>query len=338
MTNLAIAPARRRLVEAVAWRTQLTDADAGSSEAFEAWLAEPGCADAWAQVQGSWEFMSEQAATPELLELRRRALRNARNAGREQTHRLPGRWRRIALAACVLVTIGVAFFAWRLNSPEVYKAAIGEMRVVTLRDGSRVALDSRSEIRVRYSRNARELELSRGQASFEVAHDVERPFSVTAAGQKVIATGTAFNVDMLKSKTLITLISGSVAVVPSTHDGGTRSSLRRSPASLKMSAGEQLVVSASSPPYVRAVNVQRATAWQTGRLIFDDEPLSSVVERVSRYADRPVLVGDDQTGALRISGAFRTGDIDGFVETISNYVGVRAEQGKQGEIVLRRRS
>src|SRR3546814_4699192 len=64
------------------------------------------------------------------------------------------------------------------------------------------------------------------------------------------------------------------------------------------------------------VDVGRAVAWESGHLVFADEPLSSVVERINRYATRPVKV-DRDIGKLRISGVFRTGDLDTFVDTVT---------------------
>src|SRR3546814_1264895 len=85
-------------------------------------------------------------------------------------------------------------------SSDLYRTVLGERRVVTLADGSTVSLDAASEVRVAYSERARELALVRGQARFDVAHDPRRPFAVQARDQRVVATGTAFNVDLLDRK------------------------------------------------------------------------------------------------------------------------------------------
>src|SRR5687767_2506877 len=75
----------RCLVEAAAWRKHLTENNVESSEAFEAWLALDSRHEAaWRRVQGPWQFFGEQAAAPELIELRRAALAEARNIGRRR--------------------------------------------------------------------------------------------------------------------------------------------------------------------------------------------------------------------------------------------------------------
>jgi len=348
----------RRLVEAVAWRTHLTESDAETSEAFEIWLAtDERNSAAWSQVQKPWEFFGEHATAPELIEIRRAALADARNTSRNRWMRptLMALRSRFVIAASLLIVVAGGFLIWQSGQPDVYRTASGERRVVTLADGSQIALDSQSEVRVLYSKNARNLTLSKGQARFDVAHDVERPFSVVAGGQKVVATGTSFNVDLLGSNLLVTLIEGHVVVLPPSSpvvsgeekkakDDGLRGGAGAwnerqggSRRGIELVAGQQLVMSPSTPPSIEQVNVERATAWQNGLLVFENEPLSSVVARVNRYVQRPIDLADAKTSAFRISGVFRAGDVDGFVSTITHYLPVRADPGENGSIRLSRR-
>lgn len=339
----------RRLVEAAAWRTHLTETDQESTPAFEAWLvAEDANQRAWERVQQSWNSIGEQATSPELLDLRRKALSQARAVSSKRWLAATSfnRYRHAAIAAglCLLVVGGLV--AANIIGADTYRTAAGERRVVRLSDGSRVQLDSLTELRVDYSKRARELKLLKGQARFDVAHDVERPFSVLAAGQKVVATGTAFNVDLLDRNLFVTLIEGKVVIVPqaapsrpaptlietSASRSGSEIAQRPPPRAavrvrrIELAAGQQFAVAENGASIVAVANVQRATAWQSGQLVFDDEPLSSVVARVNRYAARPLSLADERTAALRISGVFNTGDVDGFVSTITHYLPIEAEQ------------
>ena len=316
----------RALVDAAAWRVHLTATEAESSAAFEAWLAaDPQNAIAWHQVQRPWDLLGEQAIAPELIELRGAALARAHDARAQ-----PSRPRKsavgVASAAGILAVAIGALFAWHAGQPDVYRTAAGERRVVTLADGSQVALDSRSEVRVHYTAATRELTLAAGQARFDVAHDVTRPFTVHAREQEVIATGTAFNVDLIGANLLVTLIEGRVVVQPV-----------RSASPIALDAGEQLAFSPATSPVVTRVNVDRALAWQNGELVFEDEPMSTVVARVSRYAGHPIVVSDQATAGLRISGVFHTGDVEGFVSTIVSYLPVRSRRAPDGTIHLTHR-
>lgn len=321
-----------RIVEAAAWQARLAEAPGTGQQEFEVWLAQdPRNAEAWKRVQAPWKCLGEHATSPGLIQRRQAALAHAHNAG--QAHWTPlRRFRlptRLAAAAVVFVAIAMAsLLIWQQQRFDTYRTRAGERRVVTLADGSQIALDSQSEVRVRYSAQARELALVSGQARFDVAHDVERPFSVTAHGHKVIATGTAFNVDLLGPDLLVTLIEGHVVVAGGTIDAGAIDRIA-------LDAGQQLVISSRASPSVTRVNVEHAIAWESGQLVFEDEPLSTVIARVSRYGARPILIDDEGISSLRISGVFHEGDVDGFVSTLVSYLPVRAQRGSDGSVRLR---
>ena len=347
-----------RLEQAAAWRVRLAEsADLHAGE-FSSWLAQdPRNREAWRQVQAPWEVLGQQATAPGVIHLRRAALAHAHDAMRG-TLSWPRRFRRpatLAVAAAAAIAAG-AFLFWQQYRPDVYRTGFGERRVVTLADGSQITLDSRSEVTVRYTADARSLTLVEGQARFDVAHDITRPFSVTADGHKVVATGTAFDVDVLGPRLLVTLLKGHVVVlpkssptiswVPDAPSVGAGSATPAGAESLAASAagdamgriyldpGEQLIMSSSSAPRISHVDIERVTAWERGEIVFDDEPLAGVIQRMNRYGPRHIIVGDDRTADLRISGVFHEGDVDGFVSTIAAYLSVSAHERPDGDVVL----
>jgi len=328
-----------RLAEAAAWRVRLAQNDPQDNPRLAAWIAEdPRNAAAWNQVQSSWAVFGEHATSPEIIDLRCRALAHAHEAGR-------GRWvrskrfavaHRLAIAAGVLAVAIGGLFLWS-QQPDVYSTRAGERRVVTLADGSQVALDSKSEVKVRYSADARELTLTRGQARFDVAHDIARPFSVAARAHKVIATGTSFNVDLFGPTLLVTLIEGHVVVASSAPMFSQPTNIDSQIDRIVLDAGEQVVFTPKAPPSVAHVNLGQAIAWENGEVVFENDPLPIVVDRINRYARHGVVIADTQTSQLRISGVFHTGDVDGFVSTIAAYLPVRADKNADGTTRLTHR-
>jgi len=97
-------------------------------------------------------------------------------------------------------------------------------------------------------------------------------------------------------------------------------------------------MSSSAAPQINHVDIERVTAWERGEIVFDNEPLASVIQRMNRYGPRHIIIGDEQTGNLRISGVFHEGDLDGFVSTIASYLSVRANERPDGDVVLTYRS
>ena len=349
------------LEQAAAWRARLGYAPNPESEEFCSWLAQdPHNREAWRAVQAPWDILGQHAAAPGVIELRRAALAHAHHAFRSTLW--PRRFRRpamLATAAAMVLAAG-AFLFWQQSRTDVFQTGFGERRVVTLADGSQLTLDSRSEVTVRYTADARALTLVQGQAQFDVAHDVARPFAVTAEGHKVVATGTAFDVDLLGPKLLVTLLKGHVVVLPQSAvtvpwlskapaagaDSATAAGAESRAAStagetmsrIYLDPGEQLVISSSTAPQISHVDVERVTAWERGEIVFDNEPLASVIQRMNRYGRRHIIIGDERAGNLRISGVFHEGDLDGFVSTIASYLSVKANERPDGDVVLTYRS
>ncbi len=345
-----------RLEQAAAWRARLAESPELHSQKFSSWLAQdPRNREAWRRVQAPWDILGQQATAPGVIRLRRGALAHAHNAiGGNLSW--PKRFRRPALLAAASVVLAAGAFLFWDQRPQDYRTGFGERRIVTLADGSQLTLDSRSEVRVRYTADARALTLIQGQARFDVAHDVARPFTVAAAGHKVVATGTAFDVDLLGPKLLVTLLKGHVVVlpkgaptipwVPDATSAGAGSATRAGAESLASSRageaseriyldpGEQLVMSSGGAPEVSHVDIERVTAWERGEIVFDNEPLASVIQRMNRYGPRQIIISDERMGSLRIIGVFHEGDVDGFVSTIAAYLAVKVRERPDGDVVL----
>lgn len=347
-----------RLAEAAAWRMRLAESPGLQTQELSSWLAaDPRNREAWQAVQASWNVLGQHAAALRVIEVRRAALAHADKAVRGNLY-WPTRLRRPAMIAAAAVGALVAggLLFWQQYRVDVLRTGFGERRMVTLADGSQITLDSHSEVKVRYTADSRALTLVSGQARFDVAHDVTRPFSVTAEGHKVVATGTAFDVDLLGPKLLVTLLKGHVVVlpqsaatipwIPAAPSVGTGSATSAGAESQAASAageatdriyldpGEQLAVSSSGIPQISRVDIERVTAWEQGEIVFDNEPLANVVQRMNRYGPRHITVADARTGSLRISGVFHEGDVDGFVSTLSAYLSVRAHERPDGDVTL----
>ncbi|PZU44056.1 MAG: iron dicitrate transport regulator FecR [Sphingomonas sp.] len=323
-----------RLAEASAWRVRLTEDGLESCEAFEDWRSDPDNAAAWEQVDAPWRRMGEEATSPELMAARVGALQRARRAERKRRTMQPHILRLVSALAVAFLLLGVLGWRWVALQPDVYLTGPGERRVVKLVDGSIVSLDSTSEVRVHYTDKARQLTLVSGQARFDVAHNADRPFTVKAGAQTVVATGTAFNIDKLGAEVLVTLLEGRVTVL-NLPAGRTPSARVAGP--MALAPGQQVVIRQTADPEVKSVSASRATAWETGQLIFEDEPLSDAVARVARYGGRRLSV-EGKAADLRISGVFKAGDTATFIDAVSAYLPVEATADASGAIMLRSRS
>ncbi len=241
-------------------------------------------------------------------------------------------WRYAAAAAAALVLILVSSLLILGRQPPVpagdsateYASAHGQVRAITLADGGAMTLDADSAATVRFGARVRSIELKRGRALFEVAHDLSRPFEVAAAGRRIIATGTRFEVDLAPGVLKVALLDGRVTVGP----------LDRSVQPATLTPGQQFVERGGVPVIRRLDGDGDATGWRQGLIDFNDEPLSEAVIEVNRYASEQLVIRDQAVAGMRISGQFRAGDSQGFARTVSEVYPVRAvRRGSRIELV-----
>lgn len=333
--------AAERDAVAAGWAVRLADGPLGAEDtvALQAWLdADPANAEAMETIVESWRAVEAYAGAPELLSLRQQALQSAERAHRSRgagRRRAQPRWMAAAAAACL---VAIAAGGWSWLSPKAYATGLGERRVVALADGSRISLDGETQVRVRYALGRRSLWLDRGRAKFEVAKDPTRPFTVRSHGEEVVATGTAFSVELIGRQVRVVLYEGHVAVLHTA--GGVRRTLAvgrdQAPADRVLTPGHELIAAAGPgrQPAATLVPVDpvRSLAWEGGQLVFEDEPLSTAVARINRSASTPLEIGDAATGQVRISGVFQAGDTGHFVQGLTAAFPVRAQA--QGERIL----
>lgn len=338
--------AEERAERAAAWATRLADGMGSHAEEveFQAWLdADPAHGMALDEIVVAWRTVEDYAASAEVVALREEALASARRALRRREQALSRRQIIGGLvAACLVIVLAVAG-AWYRYTPRVYETGVGERRLVALSDGSKVSLDAATVVKVRYSGDRRQLWLKRGRARFEVAHNPLRPFSVTAGDEVVVATGTAFSVELVKKEVRVVLYEGHVMLLDRGSDDVRRTVTlgeRSLPADELLAPGRELVLPAVEVAHAapKAVVVtpsdpMRTLSWEAGQLVFEDQPLDLVVERMNRYATTPLVIADASTGSLRISGVFRAGDTEALVQGLSAAFGVKSRSGPAGVVL-----
>lgn len=312
-------PSRNFDAAAAAWLARLHGAEeAAVRPALDAWLAEdPAHAEAFERANQTWAILPRAA-----------------RYGREDTRSRPALARPwmlypAAMAACLLVVVGFAAFWWSLADAGAYATAPGEQKMATLADGSRIALNTDTQVDVRFNAEQRQIELDRGEAMFEVAHDAARPFVVIAGDTRVQAIGTVFTVRRTRDDVIVTLIKGKVAV--SHHRPRTGGAAE---ATLVLRPGEKLTEPLEGPRRIEPQSVEAATAWRRGQTVFDETPLGSAVSELNRYGGPPIVVDDPRVAALPVSGVFATNAPD-FAEAVATLHGLSIE--KEGDTLHIRR-
>lgn len=250
-------------------------------------------------------------------------------------------WRRHWLpltlaAACLVAAVATGFTLLRPRAAapgvtENFATTIAIERNVSLADGSRVALGGASELHTRFAHDLRQVELARGEAYFEVAHDASRPFIVAAGAVSIRAVGTAFNVRRTGERVTIAVTQGRVRITGSESDSMSRAT---GADALEAVAGQQVSYDPrASGLAVVSISPAQATSWRDHRLEFLNEPLDVVVANINRYSVRPVRIVDAQIETLSFTGTVRPDALDGWLQALGKILPVRVTT-TGGTIVL----
>lgn len=247
-----------------------------------------------------------------------------------------------------LLALGAAFLAvavlmfWQPASDDLaYVTGVGESQTVVLEDGTRMSLNTSTQVRVHLDASQRLVHLDSGEAEFDVAKDASRPFVVRAAAGEVMAIGTVFSVRLMApganaAATLaVTLIEGQVSVRPAADAGAA---LPAQP--LLLRPGERALLgprpgsAVPAAPRVDRPPLEQVMAWKRNEAVFDQVTLSEAVAEMNRYSRTPlVLLGPLAGEQWRVSGRFRTGDNRAFASALASLHGLVVHE-REGRLEL----
>jgi transmembrane sensor len=257
---------------------------------------------AWLRLNAAWD------QTRRLKAVNRAAghMRGARHAvgtqGKQWTRALP-------VAAAGLLCLVVVGWFWSMRDRS-YHTDIGAMTAVSLPDGSRVTLNTDTQIQTQLSGAIRHVQLLHGESYFQVAKDASRPFIVASDGSRIVAVGTEFGVRRDGKVVHVYVTEGKVRIEPDSEDSGRRA--------VQLVAGDQADI-LDNDVIVHSTSVdqvERLLSWRQGFLFFDKTTLADAVAEFNRYNRRKILIEDPSISAIRISGYFRTTNATGFAQLV----------------------
>lgn len=231
-------------------------------------------------------------------------------------------------AAGVLLAVALGLVAWfaPLGGPS-FRTTVGAVAAIPLSDGSKVTLNTDSQIRVAVTLEERRVNLGRGEAFFEVAKDPSRPFVVVAGDCKVVAVGTKFSVWREASEVRVAVTEGRVRVERDDRDA------HQDPQEIGAGgiahASDSGVLVQSKP----LKEVEEDLSWRRGFLFFHDVPLAQAVAEFNRYNPERIVIASPGIADIRIGGNFRSTNVAGFIRLLQDGFSIHSEQ-RGSEIVL----
>lgn len=281
--------------QATHWVVRLTSGESTPEErlAFERWRREsPAHAAALAEARRLWLTIGP-ALEP--------AQRRERTA-----YRLGRRGKIGALAASLLLSLlAGGEYVHTYWHDQVTRP--GEIRTLTLADGTRVVMSGRSALDLGHKDAARKVVLAYGEAYFEVIHDPAQPFSVVAGSGEVRDIGTAFSVRRENGGAVVVVARGEVEMEPLVSGGR----------SARILPNEAIAYDSNGIGTVKVIDAAEALSWTRGKLILENSSLPEAIDEINRYYNGHVLLLDNAANSRRINAVIDVDRIDDWLAALN---------------------
>lgn len=211
----------------------------------------------------------------------------------------------LSLSGLMIVGLSAYFIPWEKWQSD-YHTKVGEIKKVSLKDGSQLIMASDCYIDVNFTQEKRQIKLIDGEIYIETAKDAQhRPFIVETKNGSVEALGTQFTVRQENSEqTKVKVYKHAVAIEP--ENASQRQILRQG----QRAFFDEKYISKSLPldndqPY-----------WTQQLLVVDQWPLQKVLDELFRYKKGTYHL-DPELKNIKISGVFSLKNPEQSLETLA---------------------
>lgn len=215
---------------------------------------------------------------------------------------------KLILSVCVSMLIGGLIYTlpWHKWQSDQY-TAIGEIKPLTLADGSQLILASDSAININFNAEKREIQLLQGEIYIKTAkdHQQHRPFWVKTEYGQVEALGTEFTIRQdAHEKTKVKVYEHAVAIYP--KDNHVRTVLQQGHkiAFNNRSLGNSYEIKHDQP------------YWTQQLLVVENCPLKKVIDELYRYHSGIYFI-DPALETTQVSGVFSLKNTQQSIETLA---------------------
>lgn len=315
-------PAAAIQLRAAEWVMEQTEANIWTEtrqQALDEWLSQsPSHLLAYWRLKATWQRTHRLAA------LRSEPL-GAHRALKKKQSNWPLNFR--ALAATGAAAAVASRLLWQPGEApdKIYSTPVGGRETISLTDGSRIELNTATQIRVRP--RGRTVELIRGEAYFQIHHDSLRPFTVLASGHRVTDLGTKFLMRADHGRLQVTLLDGSIRFESASANARTHSEI--------LKPGDVAVATASfvSISQRRPQALVDASAWRKGMLVFRDTTLASAVAEFNRYNQQKLSVAGTRASNVKIDGTFHAENVSGFTNMVEHVLELKVRKRGQEFVI-----
>lgn len=315
---------------AIEWMVELRSGTAGAAEraAFEQWLlTDSRHRQAWLRLGGALEATFGATSADKATTTGPRA--PAVHATLRKADGLPDR-RRMLRGALGVAGLGLcsAWLAERSGMLPDWRADLHtstrERRSFELADGSRLQLDARSSVDVRFSAGLRLVHLRQGQLLATVQAGVSAPFVVRSPHGSMQALGSRIMMKLADERTFALALEG---------EAGLTTGSDAQPLSQLLSQGQSAWFDGRAfSELSRQTLPDAAAAWERGEIHAYDQPLGEVLASLRPYR-RGLIRVSPGAAQLRVTGVFALDDTDAALESLAQTLPIDIHRHSGGWLV-----
>jgi ferric-dicitrate binding protein FerR (iron transport regulator) len=241
-------------------------------------------------------------------------------------------------AAAIIVVIATLsiFLVWKYHlADQIFKnkqqthfiTDAYHHKAITLKDGTKIELNRNSDIRIStdYGEKKRSIKL-KGEAYFQVPHNVDKPLVIHTEGADIKDLGTVFDVRAVPGEDNIQVAvkSGKVSIHPE-HTSGTKA--------VELTAGHFGYLNLETGSVVvEEAEIQNYLSWMAGRITFDNMTLKNVCNQLGHIYNVSFQYGSDSLKSVKLSANFKRGSLKKALDIISLTISIDYRL-KGGEVI-----
>lgn len=304
--------------EAHGWVRRLTSGEATSADAdaLRDWCRRsPAHAAAFSSASQLWRALEPAS---QILDEAQQAGLAARQRSRVIARRafMGGA---IAASAGALLLAKPPFDVWPSYSElqADFRTGVGERRAISVVDGIAIEMNARTSLSVTDG----VVRLIAGEASFSAPDDRERPIEVLADAGRTLTTNARFDIRRVGGEVRVTCYANEIHVA---HPSRT----------ITLGAQQQVSYRADAMGESVSIDPAIASAWQRGLMIFDETPLSEVIDDLNRYRSGHIVLLDRNLARSPVNGRFKVDRPDEALTQIELVFGIRRRTLPGGLVLL----
>ncbi|RAJ28182.1 FecR family protein [Pedobacter cryoconitis] len=231
-------------------------------------------------------------------------------------------WAKIA-AVFLFFGVGAWLYSSQFSTQELLFLTKDTAQADTLTDGSIIVLNKHSLLRYpeKFRGNQRQVWLTKGEAFFTVAPDLEKPFIIHTGSTTIKVAGTSFNVKNRKGSIEVIVEKGTVQV-------------SKSGKMITLSTGEKVLIKQSTVQLIKENNADKLyTYYRSGEFIADGVPLWRMVEMLNEVYSSNLSIGKKGLKNRLLTGTLKNESLEAVLAAISRNTKLSIKR-KNNQIIL----